>query len=191
VNILALRQGVLKGKQRDALADAVSKLGELAPGNFRSKAEIVPASLYFRYYLHDALARVGRGDAFLKLIEPWRGMLGLGLTTFPEFSDPTRTDSHAWTAHPALGMLAITLGIEPAAPGFAKIRIAPSPGALTQVQGRMPHPAGGHIVVSIEAKDNKRIARVELPPGIPGEFVWKGKRTAIAPGATREIPLPN
>jgi alpha-L-rhamnosidase len=191
VNILALWQGVLSGKQREALADGVFQLGQQTPGGKRPKGEIAPASIYFRYYLHVALARVGRGDTFLSLIEPWRKMLGLGLTTFPEFSDPTRTDSHAWTAHPALGMLAITLGIEPTAPGFAKVRIAPSPGKLTNIQGRMPHPSGGHIVVSIEEKAGKRIARIELPPGVPGEFIWKRKRTALAPGSIRELPLSN
>ena len=37
-------------------------------------------------------------------------MLDLGLTTVPEKPEPTRSDSHAWSAHPNYGLLATVLG---------------------------------------------------------------------------------
>jgi hypothetical protein len=55
----------------------------------------------------------------------WRGMLDLGLTTVAETPEPTRSDSHAWSAHPNYGLLATVLGVRPAKPGFKRVRIAP------------------------------------------------------------------
>jgi hypothetical protein len=58
-------------------------------------------SLFYRFYLARALEHAGMADYYCDLLEPWRNMLALGLTTTPEYSDPSRSDTHAWSAHPA------------------------------------------------------------------------------------------
>lgn len=189
VNILALLQDVAPAKNRSRLAQEVLLLGQQAPGSKPATGEPVPASLYFRYYLHQAMAHVGMGDVFLKLLDPWRQMLGMGLSTFPEFSDPTRSDSHAWTAHPALDLLAIAAGISPALPGFTKVRIAPNPATLQTVTASMPHPRGT-IRVALQKTDRGWTADVSLPPNIPGEFVWQGRKHALKTGAATHLLLP-
>lgn len=189
VNILALDQDVFAGAKRTRLQREVLALGQQPPGRATSAGEITPASIYFRYYLHRALNHTGMGDAFLTLLEPWRHMLSLGLSTFPEFSDPTRSDSHAWTAHPALDLLNIAAGITPAAPGFAKVRVAPNPGPLFTLAASMPHPSGT-ITVALAKTAKGWSAEIALPPQIPGEFVWSGRRLPLRTGSTTRLALP-
>jgi hypothetical protein len=187
-NLLALWEGVMTGPARGKLLDSVLAIGRNPPGRRRERpeGEVVPASLYFRFYLHRALDRAGRGDELLPLLAPWREMLGLGLTTFPEFTDPTRSDSHAWTAHPAYDFLTILAGIRPGAPGFKRVRIAPALGTLGRLEATMPHPRGA-IAVAYRRTGETIEAKVTLPPGLPGELVAGGKTVSLAAGETRVL----
>ena len=54
--------------------------------------------------------------------------MALGLTTWAEMPEPTRSDCHAWGASPNIEFFRILLGIDSNAPGFKSIRIAPSLG---------------------------------------------------------------
>ena len=67
------------------------------------------------------------------------------------------------------------------APGFARVRVAPNLGQLTQVHARMPHPKGS-IDVLLVKRDGKLTADVELPAGVTGEFEWAGAKRALAAG---------
>jgi len=87
----------------------------------------------------EALRKVGLGDRYIERLAPWRGMLALGLTSAPEKPEPTRSDTHAWSAHPNYGMLATVLGVRPSAPGFRTVLVAPSLGPLRTALGRVPH----------------------------------------------------
>jgi hypothetical protein len=62
-------------------------------------ASLTQATYYFKFYLFRALQKAEMGDRYLDLLAPWRAMLDLGLTTWAETPDPTRSDSHAWSAH--------------------------------------------------------------------------------------------
>jgi alpha-L-rhamnosidase len=77
------------------------------------------ASYYFRFYVDEALREAGLANLYLGQLEPWREMLRLGLTTTLEEPEPSRSDSHAWSAHPNYHLLATVLGIRPAEPGSA------------------------------------------------------------------------
>lgn len=143
---------------------------------------LIQPNFYFRFYIDEALQRVGLGDRYIDRLQPWREMLALGLTTTPEQPDPTRSDSHAWTAHPNYGLLATVLGVRPAEAGFRSVRIAPAPGPLRRVEGAVPHPAGD-IEVSLERSgENGLTGTVVLPPGLAGTFVWRGQELRLQPG---------
>jgi hypothetical protein len=62
-------------------------------GNFIEKIafdmSLIQTTVYYRYYLNRALEKSGRGDLYLKLLDPWTRMLDLGLSTFAEKNDPT------------------------------------------------------------------------------------------------------
>ena len=150
VNIAALMASVIPSDRRAALVDHVIAIarhpaGRAADGG-RGAAwplDAIPsATFYFRFYLSRALESAGRGDAYLDLLQPWRDLLGQGLTTWPEHPDPSRSDCHAWSAHPALDLLRVVAGIRPDAPGFARVRIVPAPGALAALSAVHPHPKG-------------------------------------------------
>ena len=76
------------------------------------------------------------------LLNPWRSMVALGLTTWAEQPEPTRSDSHAWSAHTNFDFLTIVAGIRPKAPGFSSVSIEPHLGLLRNVASAMPTPKG-------------------------------------------------
>ena len=142
---------------------------------------LAPASIYFRAYTNAALREVGLGDRYLEMLDPWRKMLNIGLTTWAETADPARSDCHAWGASPNFELLRTVAGIDSLAPGFARVRVAPSLGKLTQVHARMPHPRG-EIDVMLVRREGQLTADVELPAGITGEFEWANKTRPLAAG---------
>ena len=114
-----------------------------------------PGTYYFRFYLFRAMKKVGIG----RRVHPSARILGgrcwrSGLTTWAENPEPTRSDCHAWSAHPNFDLLATVAGIEPAAPGFAEVLIRPHLGPLQHVTATLPHPLGD-ITVAYQRKRTK------------------------------------
>ena len=146
---------------------------------------LAKAALYFKFYLHQALAKVGEGDHYLDLLDDWRTMLARGLTTFAETMDrpngASRSDCHAWSASPDIEMLRTVLGVDSAAPGFARVAIRPHLGKLAYVEGSVPHPRGS-VDARIEAGG---AVRVSLPAGVAGTFEWRGTKRELAPGTSQ------
>ena len=139
-------------------------------------------TFYYRFYLNQALKKAGMADSYVAQLKPWRDMLAMGLTTFAENPEPTRSDCHAWSASPNYDLLATVCGIVPDAPGFARVRIAPALGELKEVSGKMPHPAG-EIQVSFSKNGTKGLTgEVTLPVGLTGKLVWQGKELALKSG---------
>ncbi len=140
------------------------------------------ATFYYRFYLTRALKKAGMANLYYAQLKPWRQMLDMGLTTFAENPDPTRSDCHAWSASPNYDFFATICGIVPDKPGFASVRIEPAMGELKQVAGAMPHP-DGTISVSLERKGAKGVvAEIILPGTLAGTFVWEGKEIKLKPG---------
>jgi alpha-L-rhamnosidase len=67
--------------------------------------EIVKASIYLKYYLNQAMVKVGFGNDYLNQLGIWQGNINLGMTTWGEDSNVagTRSDCHAWGASPNIG----------------------------------------------------------------------------------------
>ena len=98
-------------------------------------------------------------------------MLALGLTTFAERPEPTRSDCHAWSSSPNYELLATVCGIEPAEPGFKSVKIEPHLGNLQWVEGKLPHPFGNIIVKLRKTSDNILKGIVILPENLKGIFI--------------------
>jgi alpha-L-rhamnosidase len=143
---------------------------------------LVHASYYFSFYLMEALREAGLGDRYVEQLGPWRRMLAMGLTTTLEAPEPSRSDSHAWSAHPNYGLLATVLGVRPGAPGFRTVIVAPHLGPLMRAEGTVPHP-GGNIDVRLTRTGAAGLrAEVTLPAGVTGTFEWGGKRVPLHAG---------
>ena len=111
--------------------------------------------------------------------------MALGLTTWAEKPEPSRSDCHAWGSSPNVEFFRTVLGIDAAAPGFRKVRIAPCPGSLKEVSGSIPHPAGTVSASYRFSSDGTLSATITLPDGVDGTFVWKGRSTKLSPGLNR------
>ena len=141
--------------------------------------KLIQPTLYFRFYLTQALKKTGLADRYLSTLNPWKEMLKNGLSTFAEKQDPTRSDCHAWSASPNYDFLATVAGIRPASPGFKTIRMEPALGELKFIKGQMPHPLG-MIVFDLKRSGTEGIqGEVTLPEGLAGTFGWQGKTVQL------------
>ncbi|MGD0731858.1 MAG: hypothetical protein ABR956_11380, partial [Terracidiphilus sp.] len=105
-NILAVLYDVVpKDQQQQVLRQVLA----IDPGTTPNGT--LSASYYFRFYLARALDHAGMADDYLASIDPWRKLLALHFSTWPEVPGDTRSDSHAWTAHPIYDLLTLVAGI--------------------------------------------------------------------------------
>ncbi|PTX95315.1 hypothetical protein DB345_13650 [Spartobacteria bacterium LR76] len=148
----------------------------------RNEPGMAKTSIYASFYLLEALYLQGEEEEFHRQLAFWRGLPALGFTSTPEQPEPTRSDSHPWGAHPAWHTLASIAGVRPAAPGFAKVRIAPQPHEMEWLECSVRHPQG-EIALRLQFAGGKAQGEIHLPGSLSGEFVWKGAVAALQPGA--------
>lgn len=175
-NILGVLYDVVPKERRNQV---LRQMLAVEPGT--TPNGVLSASYYFRYYLARALEHTGTADLYLNSIDPWRKLLPLHFSTWPEIPGDTRSDSHAWTSHPIYDLLTLVAGIEPASPGFATVRIAPHMGALPSLTATYPHPEGT-ISVKYASEGKGLNATITLPGKLSGSFVFNGKEWPLKPG---------
>jgi alpha-L-rhamnosidase len=185
-NILALLAGAVPGSQEKAVLDRILAMPRPSIRDAGRRGSgfqgVARASVYFRFYLSRVLEQLGEGERYLPELEPWREMLDVGLSTFAEIpSAGTRSDCHAWSAHPSYDLLRLVAGLKPGAPGFATVRVEPHLGTLDHLEASLPHPRGP-VSVSYRRDGRALEVRVTLPPGLAGEFSWRGLTRALQPG---------
>jgi hypothetical protein len=144
---------------------------------------MTPASIYFKYYLHQALIKAGLGNDYISWLGIWRDNLKWGMTTWAEMSDiaSSRSDCHAWGSSPNIELYRTVLGIESDAPGFKRVKIEPHLGTITNIGGETPHPKG-NISVKYALQKNKWRVNVVLPAATTGRLLWKGKEYPLKAG---------
>ena len=111
------------------------------PPTWDVEQQMVEAEPFFRYVLHDGLARAGRADLIAGLCRDWNVFLEAGETTWPEcWVGGTRC--HGWSSTPTRDLIVHTLGITPAEPGYASVRVVPALGGLEWARATVPTPYG-------------------------------------------------
>jgi alpha-L-rhamnosidase len=171
-NSLAVLAGMVKGPQEMALGKSIL-----------ADTSLTQCTIYFKYYMHQALVKCGLGDNYMNWLDIWRKNMAAGLTTWAEISDlpHTRSDCHAWGASPNIEFFRTILGIDSYAPGFSKIKIEPHLGDLKNASGEIPHPNGKVAVEYVQDKTLWKI-KISLPKKTSGIFIWKGKTYALKAG---------
>ncbi len=180
-NILGVWLDVIPRQEQN---NVLAKILSLSDPGYAATGPVPPltrATYYFRFYLARALDHAGMGNQYLQLLGPWRKMVSLGLTTWAEQPEPTRSDSHAWSAHPNYDLLTIVAGIRPATPGFATVVMAPHLGSLKHVSAVVPSPKG-LIEVEYTVEHFSVKAVVVLPAGVSGELLWDGEPSTLHEG---------
>jgi len=169
-NILAILTGVIEGDEARTLM-----------GKVLNDESLTQATIFFKYYLNQALVKSGLGNRYLDLLDEWKNQLSLGLTTWAETPEPSRSDCHAWGASPNIEFYRIVLGIDSDAPGFSKVKIEPHLGNLKNVKGEIPHPKG-KIYTDYHLENGKWNIEIKLPKTISGYLIWNGKHYVLKEG---------
>ena len=119
------------------------------------------------YYLFRAMEKSGLYERTNAQWDLWRDMVRAHLTTCVENNGiKGRSDCHAWGALALYELPAATLGVQPAAPGFAKIQVHPVPGYLTHAQGQVITPKGMVHVSWTRGEDGAMDVQVQGPAGV-------------------------
>jgi len=168
---LAILTHLLDGARHERLVEGLLGASDLAR-----------TTIYFSHYLLEALREIGRGDLLIQKLGFWYGLQERGLKTTSESPEPTRSDCHAWGAHPLYHYYASILGARPSAPEFRRVRIAPQLGELTSIAGEMPHPSSDTIRFDLQREGERLTGEIWLPEGISGELVWGDTPRPLTPG---------
>lgn len=188
-NALAIWLDVIPRAQQ---AEVITRIYSVTDAGFQTDRplpkEMSVASSYFRFYLTRALVHAGLEDRYLETLGPWHTMLGNGLSTWAEQPEPTRSDSHAWSAHPNIDLLTTVAGITPSAPNFETVSIRPGLGSLQHLAVVYPSPRGD-IAAEYTVKTKGVSAHFDLPQGLNGTLSWSGKDYPLHPGRNA-IDLP-
>ena len=123
-------------------------------------------SVAMQFYLFRALEAVGWYEKADELWELWRQMLRDRMTTCVENDTDARSDCHAWASTLLYELPSVYLGVRPAAPGCAKLRIRPSAGHLTWAKGTVPTPKGAVRVEWTKTEDGSLALQYDAPEGI-------------------------
>jgi len=149
-------------------------------------SNLIQNSIYFKFYEHQALVKVGLSNEYLNHLKYWQDQLKQGLTTWAEQPEPTRSDCYGWGVSPNIEFYRIVLGVNSSRPWFNTIRIEPHLGDLKQVSGVVPH-YKGDISVKYHYFKKKKCwdIAIVLPKGLKGEFVWKEKSYPLTDSITK------
>ena len=113
--------------------------------NLLEAPDLARTTIYFSHYLFEAYRELGRVDALSERLKDWNELVENGLKTTIESPEPTRSDCHAWGAHPLFHFFATLAGVRPTAPGFARVAVWPQ-GEWEWLEATMPHPRGEVVV---------------------------------------------
>lgn len=124
------------------------------------ETQMVEAQPFFRYVVHDGLARAGRADLIADLCRDWSVFLDQGLASWPECWT-SGTSCHGWSSTPSRDLIVHTLGIQPASPGYDSVIVRPALGDLEWARATIPTP---HGPLTVEAHAD---GRVEIDSPVP------------------------
>lgn len=164
----------------DCISDDVQRRLQ---ANFASTNNMMAStSIYYSHYLFEAYAKLGLIERLHSRLEPWFSLREQGFYTTPEhFGADSRSDCHAWGAHPLTHFYTSIAGIRPATMGFEAVKIQPKLGHLQEVEAEMVHPQGV-ICVEFRREGTALYAMVDLPGSLAGTLEWEGITVALQPG---------
>ena len=154
---------------------------DLIAKNLVTDPHIERTTIYFSHYLFEALHLLNRPDVMLDRMKLWFGLKAQGFKTTLEEPEPSRSDCHAWGAHPLYHYFASFLGIRPTSPGFKTVSIRPQFGSLEWIRGQMPHPKGT-ITVELHQEQAGLVGSVTLPDGVTGVLEHNGRTVRLVGG---------
>lgn len=149
---------------------------------------LLQATLYFRFYLWEALMKAKASHLFTKAMDPWVQTLRDGVTTTIErHSSPAqsaRSECHPWSTSPIYAFYRMLAGIEYGPPGSKLILMQPSLTDTDWIEGTYPHPAG-NIGFRFEKAGSRLKGMVQVPEGIHIQLRVNGTSLLLQKGQNR------
>ncbi|THF74832.1 alpha-L-rhamnosidase-related protein [Cohnella fermenti] len=146
-------------------------------------SRLTRTSIFFAHYLFEVYSLLEGGSLPMDRLGQWFELESRGFRTTPEvFEDETRSDCHAWGAHPLYHFYATVLGIRPSSMGFAEVAITPRLGDLREAEGEMVHPLGVIRVRFARDDEGGLSGIVELPEGLQGFVYANGEQVRLRAG---------
>ncbi|WP_426517893.1 alpha-L-rhamnosidase N-terminal domain-containing protein [Diaminobutyricibacter sp. McL0618] len=146
-----------------------------------AEREVVIAEPFYAYVVHDAVALGGRAGDLVTLMRRWSQFLVDGYDTFGECWG-WGTPVHGWSSAPTRDLVAYVLGLTPAEPGFASVRVAPALGSLGRAEGAVPTPHG-FVHVSVDG------GSVSVTSPVPVVFVHADGAEEALPAGSHSLEL--
>jgi alpha-L-rhamnosidase len=148
----------------------------------QSSRSLRPATVHTTHYLFETCQRLGLAEKFYARLKFWHDLQRQGLKTPIETAEPTRSDCHAWAAHPLIHFYTLILGVRPSSFGFQSVVIAPQLGPLSHASGNLVHPQGGEISVAFRREGDRLRGQIKLPEGTTGVLRLPSGDTQLKPG---------
>ncbi|OHB56925.1 MAG: hypothetical protein A2Y12_19620 [Planctomycetes bacterium GWF2_42_9] len=142
--------------------------GQVLLNNILNNQDIAKATVYFKFYLYEAMYHVGRAELIWSDFKLWHDMLDNGLTTFAEKPEPTRSDCHAWSSHPLYHFIASIIGVRPMTPGCSTLSIkrllkTKTDPPMPQILGAKFNTVAGKCCVRLTIDENRCDIYKEFP----------------------------
>ncbi len=151
-------------------------------------ASLLQATYYYRFYLFEAIKKVGAPEWFDLAQKPWEEMIQNHMTTtlerFESAHKPTRSEVHPWSASPAYFYLTYLAGIQSLKNNYDEVKIAPMFGKLNSIEGSFPT-SKGPIGFKLKKRKNTLIAEIAMPGNGKGQIEWNGSIQMLRPGKHR------
>jgi hypothetical protein len=168
--IMAILSGLAKMENQKILSETL----------FNDK-DLLRATIYFSHYYFEVCRMLENSKAFWDRMSMWYEIEENDFKTVCESTLPTRSDCHAWSAHPLFHYYATILGIRPMEYGFNKVEVKPLLGKLKYAKGSMVH-IKGNIDIELGAGSEKLTGSIYLPEGLKGVLSLPDEQRILSPG---------
>jgi len=144
-------------------------------------ADQAQPTVYFSFYLYEVMTQFGDAALIPQRLGFWHDILRSGAATTWECPEPSRSDCHAWGAHPLYHFLASIAGIRPGSPEFRTVTVKPQLGSMESLQGSLVHP-DGDIVFDFRQNDGVISGKIILPGDLTGNLTVNQSVISLKPG---------
>jgi hypothetical protein len=173
-NIMAILTDAIPQNEQRALLEKIL-----------NEKDLLQATYYYRFYLFEAIKKVGAPELFDVAQKPWEQMINDHMTTtlerFESVEKPTRSEVHPWSASPAYFYFNYLAGIRSVQNNFEEVQIAPAFGKLNEIAGLLPT-SKGNIEFKLKRNKHKLSAEITIPTTIKGNLIWHGTAIPLKKG---------
>lgn len=135
----------------------------------QDKASYAQCSVAMSFYLFQSLDQTELYEYADDYWNIWRRMLKKNCSTSVEAEAGERSECHAWGALALYELPTAVLGVKPASPGYATVKIHPHTENLQWAKGRVITPKGFVTISWKKQKNSKLFINYQLPQGLEVE----------------------